>query len=414
MRSLLLRLPMYMFLLLVFTSSGQATAQITEIIDATGDGAGNVLDAAAGVALDASGNVYVSGRNSINVFKITPVGTVTKILDATGDGAFSTLNDPLGLAVDSNGNIYVAGGSHLFRITPSGTVTAILSRGALLLFVAVDSSGNVYATSAENSVFKIATPGGCSVGGTPCTITEIIDATGDGAGNVLNAPFGVAVDPIGNVYVTGGGSDNAFKIATPGGCSVGGTPCIITEIIDTTGDGAGHQLIIGNGVAVGLSGNVYVIGGSANAFKIETPGTCSTQGTPCTITEIIDVFGDGTGNSLVFPQGVAVDSADNVYVAGQNSANAFKIATPASCSTGGTPCTITQIIDATGDGVGNALNGPLGLAVDPIGNVYVAGLASDNAFRISLSTSPVPSVTSLGVVLLGTLMGAAALRQLRE
>ncbi len=43
-------------------------------------------------------------------------------------------------------------------------------------------------------------------------ITEIIDATGDGAGNPLDAPAGVAVDGSGNVYVTGYFSDNAFKI----------------------------------------------------------------------------------------------------------------------------------------------------------------------------------------------------------
>ncbi|MFQ5515904.1 MAG: hypothetical protein ACE5FG_15970, partial [Myxococcota bacterium] len=62
------------------------------------------------------------------------------------------------------------------------------------------------------------------------TITEIIDATGDGVGNTLNAPFGITVDAAGNAYVAGSVSDNAFKI-TPGG--------IITEIIDLTGDGAG-------------------------------------------------------------------------------------------------------------------------------------------------------------------------------
>ena len=55
------------------------------------------------------------------------------------------------------------------------------------------------------------------------TITEIIDATGDGAGNGLNGPIGIAVDTAGNVYVPGIISDNAFQI-TPAG--------VITEIID--------------------------------------------------------------------------------------------------------------------------------------------------------------------------------------
>ena len=47
------------------------------------------------------------------------------------------------------------------------------------------------------------------------TITQIIDSTGDGAGNGLSAPFDIATDPSGNVFVTGAGSDNAFKIAAP-------------------------------------------------------------------------------------------------------------------------------------------------------------------------------------------------------
>ncbi len=56
-------------------------AQITELIDATGDGAGNPLSLPAGIAVDGSGAVYVGGRNSDNVFKIpadlTPVELLT-------------------------------------------------------------------------------------------------------------------------------------------------------------------------------------------------------------------------------------------------------------------------------------------------------------------------------------------------
>ena len=50
------------------------------------------------------------------------------------------------------------------------------------------------------------------------TSTEIIDATGDGAGNGLSLPTAIAVDAAGNVYMAGGASDNAFKI-TPRGCT---------------------------------------------------------------------------------------------------------------------------------------------------------------------------------------------------
>ncbi len=81
---------------------------ITQIIDATGDGAGNTLGAPHGIAADAAGNVYVTGEGSNNAFKITPTGVITEIIDATGDGAGNVLQGPQDIAVDATGsNIYV-------------------------------------------------------------------------------------------------------------------------------------------------------------------------------------------------------------------------------------------------------------------------------------------------------------------
>jgi len=151
-------------------------------------------------------------------------------------------------------------------------------------------------------------------------ISEIIDGTGDGVGNVLATPFDIAVDGSGNVYVAAEDSDNAFKI-TPGG----------------------------------------------------------------TITEIIDVSGDGLGNQLINAKSIDSDANENVYVVGKDTDNAFKI-TP-----GGV---ITQIIDASGDGLGNPLNDPYGIAVDNSGNVYVEGTLSDNVFRIPpFAPTATPSAT---------------------
>ena len=130
----------------------------------------------------------------------------------------------------------------------------------------------------------------------------------------------------------------------------------------------------GLGVTTDSSGNVFVAAViSDNVFKISTPGTCSTIATPCAITEIIDAAGDGAGNILDLPQDITTDSSGNVYVAGFSSSNAFKI-TP-----GGT---ITEIIDSTGDGAGNPLSLVFGIETDSSGNVFVSGLGSDNAFKI--------------------------------
>ncbi len=296
-----------------------ATSAITEIVDETGDGGSAPLSGPFAIAVDDNGNVYTAGFNSNNVLRIAPNGTVTEIIDSTGDGGGNPLVNPEGIAVDGAGNVYVVGGD-----------------------------------PGIGMAFTIDTPGTCSTSGIPCSITKIIDSTGDGI-SPFEIGFGIATDGSGNVYVTGYGSENAFKI-TPGGT--------VTEIIDSTGDGGGNPLNFPTAIAVDGSGNVYVAGaGSDNAFKI-TPGG--------TVTEIIDSTGDGGGNPLVNPEGIAVDGSGNVYVTGFSSDNAFKI-TP-----GGT---VTEIIDSNADGV-VLLNSPSGVAVDGSGNVYISA-ASNNAFKVT-------------------------------
>ena len=77
-----------------------------------------------------------------------------------------------------------------------------------------------------------------------------------------------------------------------------------------------------------------------------------------------------------------MDIRGNLYVVGKTSDNVFEIAISAACSTAGTQCDITRIMDATGDGLGNVLESPSGIALGPSGSVYVAGVLSDNVFEI--------------------------------
>jgi cysteine-rich repeat protein/predicted outer membrane repeat protein len=341
-----------------------AGAQITQVIDGTGDGT-HWLGAPSAIAVDTSGNVYVAGGfQSNNAFKITPGGTITQIIDSAGDGTHG-LNSASGIAADGSGNVYVTGiySNNAFKVTPGGTITQIIdSTGdgthglSAPSGIAVDGSGNAYLVGRSSwNAFKV-TPGG--------TITQIIDSTGDGT-HSLYSPYAIAVDGSGNACVSG--SDNAFKI-TPGGT--------ITQIIDNTGDGT-HALGSPYAIAVDKDGNVYVVAGNgptSNAFKITSEGT---------ITQIIDSTGDGT-HELSLPDGVAVDGSGNVCVAGFYSGNAFKI-TPGR--------TITQIIDSTGDGT-HGLGEPSAIAVDGSGNVYVAGYYTNNAFKIAGPPPPTNTPTT--------------------
>ncbi len=337
----------YMVLASYTCSTVNADCQSFEVLGATGDGMGNALDRPSAVVTDSSGNIYVAGQFSDNVFRILNPMTciadcIREVVDANGASA-SGLENPVALTVDLNDNVYVAGAS-------------------------------------SDNVIKIPASETCATTGTPCNLTEIIDIEGDDStgSNELNQPVGLATDSQGNVFVTTQVSDNVFKIASPDTCNTGGTVCTITEIIDDT---SLTEQAFGRGIVVDSQDNVYMtsIGffQPAAVFKIDTPDNCSTSGSACTINEIFNMSTPQQAGNM------AVDDADNIYFAGGNGDNAFKIDTPINCNTSGNPstCTVTEIIDATGDG-NSVLDGTSNVAV-ALGQIYVSGGGSDNIFRVS-------------------------------
>jgi sugar lactone lactonase YvrE len=306
-----------------------------QLIDTTGDGEANVLNVGRSIVADSSNNIFVTGVRSNNVLRVTPEGVVSEVIDSTGDTG-GPLDSPFSLAVDSDDNVYVAGlgSNNVLQITPTGVVTKI-----------IDDSGVPPLPGQTNN-------------------TDEDDE--------LDAASSVIVDSNDDVYVAGFNSNNVFRIAAVDG--------LITEIIRNSGDGTGdntgdNELLAPNSLAFDSDNNIFVSGANSNnVFKITLEGV---------ITEIIDFTGDRLGIGLDRPEALAVDSLDNVYVAGFNSNNVFKIDTPGTCSTGGTPCTISTIIDATGDGAGNVLEAPTTLTVDSDDNVYIAGIDSDNVFQVT-------------------------------
>jgi hypothetical protein len=340
---------------------------LTEIIDPTGDGAGNALTWPDGIAVDSQRNVYVAGQLSDNVFKITPAGVITEFMDPTGDGAGNELDLASGVVVDSLDNVYIASQktARVFKVEPGGAVSTIIDPNGdgagnelqIARFLTIDDADNILVTG-RSEVFEV-TPGG--------TVTEIIDGTGDGLGNPCSSTTMARRGPFGNIFVAcQGTAQNVFKITPGGGISL---------ILDDSGDGV-HAFGTANDLAIDAAGNVYVPGAAAdNVFKITPNGS---------ITQIMDSTGDGAGNPLHFPAPIDVDAHGNVFVGGRTSENVFMI-TPSG--------EITAIL--IGDGTGTFFTSPWRIIAEESG-VYVTGFNSSNAFRIEYTASDLAIDFTLG------------------
>jgi hypothetical protein len=364
-------------------------------------GGGGGSNIAVGIAVDASGNAYLTGIAggdfpTVNPFQATP-GDVSDAFVAKVNAAGSGLvySSYLGgsgfdlgraIAVDASGNAYVTGDTQStnfptanpLQAAPAGGRDAFVSKvnaaGSSLVYstylggsdgdigrgIAVDASGNLYVTGDTLSTdfptanaFQPAYGGGIAdvfvtklnAAGSAFVYSTYLGGSGDDGG------FAIALDASRNAYVTGFVESTDFPTVGAFDTTLGGASDAFVAKLNAAGSSLVYSTYLGGGdsdeghsIAVGPSGSAYVTG---DTFSTDFPTTNALQPTFGGLVDAFVAKVSPSGSALVYSTylggssydgggGIALGASGNAYVAGSTSSTNFPTASPFQAANGGT------------------------------------------------------------------------------
>ncbi len=351
-------------------------------------GANNVSLVIAGASLADAGSYQVVVKNS--------EGSVTSAVATLTVQPSLLFATPTGVGSDAAGNLYVANSADhtICKVTPAGVVSVLAgasgqagsadgpgpsARFSWPTSVAVTPAGVVYVGDAHNTIRMISTGGVVStLAGSAGQSGATDSATGSLArfGDLIQ---GLALDGSGNLIVADT-YNHTLRQVTPAG--------VVTTLIGTAGlpgsaDGAAGTGLLSNpgGVAVGTTGTIYVADYGNHTIRTFNGTSLATlAGTAGSAGST-----DGTGSAARFggPIGLAVDAAGKVYVLDALGQTLRRVDPGALVST----LAGTTLFAGNVDGQGTAarFNHPTGICFDPAGNLVVADSTNGTLRKVTTS-----------------------------
>ncbi len=355
-----------------------------------------------GLAVDSVGNLYIADGDRIrkvsNGVITTVVGNGTSGLSGDNGPAISAeLGSASGVAVDSAGNLYIADYAN-FRIrrVSNGVIATIAGSGTTSFSgdngpaasaqlydpagVAADSAGNLYiADSFNNRVRRVSNGVITTVAGngTPGFSGD----NGPASNAQLSDPFGVAVDAAGSLYIADTGNNRIRKVSNGVIATVAGS-----GIFGFNGDNipaTSAQLTSPRGVAVDSAGNLYIADTDGARIRKVSNGVITTVAGVGT--NYFGGFGGDNGPAtsaqLASPEGVAVDSAGDIYIADTLNARIRKVSNGVITTVVGNGT--YGLSGDNGPATSAELGSPSGVAVDAAGSLYIADVGNNRIRKVS-------------------------------
>lgn len=274
---------------------------------------------------DASGNIYIADATNNAIRKITPAGVVTTfagsatgangLMNGTGTGAL--FDSPEGMAIDASGNIYVGDFNNnvIRKITPAGLVSTFATGYNGPAGIAFDATGNLYeADQTGNVIRKVSSAGGASA----------VYAGSGTAGYTnnnnkllatFNQPIDVQIDGSGNIFVADYSNNAIRKISTAGVVSTfAGSTTNGNTGAYANATGTAARFNTPTGIAQDAAGNFYIADYFNNDIREITPAGVVTIVAGSTSQAAGTTDGIATAALFNTPVDLYIDANDNAYI----------------------------------------------------------------------------------------------------